>query len=304
MTLIRVWNPDFDACGITPDGGGEQTNPAPISTIIAQDTGTHDVLKKYVPVKCHKGANKGYCSVGWAAGHKRIWRDRNHAQRALLYNCFVFSPTASSILTDIIPSPSRSIGLGVNVNSLQLAGAELRFEVSYNNLELPQRATIQMLCQLFDENALDGHGVSVNYILAENPSIDRVMGFTPPYYRSGAEFKSGQSAWFPYTAKCSTDLSKLIPLDGRPDKKANQIYGVSNNVEDLWNGVLLNFQLVIMTQFKTSTFSGETVTSTPAYADVPALEPLTKSGGGHGQIYLRNVELWVDDALNPNAVEV
>jgi hypothetical protein len=297
MSLIRVYKADFAAAANpSPFHNDAQVATAPACAAIAGAGADNTVFSSYKPVKCHAGADGGYASIGWRPELQKLWRDTNHLPVGILHLAFIFrtSPLAGAIgVGQHLPTPMRPLENGLTVNSLQLKGAEIRFAIHSNHAEMPKHTTFELLVQSFDFEANEGRGINVNYIVSDGPSIDKVAGFKYPNHRTGPDFLSS-TAWKSVVINCPTVLEKMVALNGRPDKVEAEIYGMSKTADDLWNGELLNLQLVMFTGFDDA--AGNPVVPTP--------EPLALSGGGWSEWYIRNFEVWVNPVLNPNAIEI
>jgi len=151
---------------------------------------------------------------------------------------------------------------------------------------------LAVLLQWWDPESNNGRGANVNYLVRLKKSIDERMGFTPAHARVAAG-ETRTTGWTTITIDLPADNvatsrdeaeDGLIPIDGRPDKVAANVYGRSISAREAYRRKLLSVMLVA--------HGGQTP---------PAIEPIARPGGGYGEVYIKRMELYVDPALNPNA---
>lgn len=285
MPLIRVWNcpfaPQAEGCGI------------PILTAKAASDadrtvfGRYETITRYTP---HPNYSYGYISGP-------LWADNNHSQAERLYLGFIMqtSPGNGVVERLTIPKPLRVLDDAEMVAGLDLYGGRISMSLCANNLHLSKAVQLALLLQWDDPEANNGRGANVNYLLLPRRSIDERLGFTPSPSRS-ASGEQRTTGWIdidldlpvdnPDTAE-PEDAMWLRPIDGTSEKVKYDVYGRSRTVRDAYRRRLLNIMLVF--------HCGQTV---------PPYQPTSRAGGGFGELYIRKAEIWVDPALNLNAVEV
>ena len=285
MALIRGWKIDFAASGNLP-----------LVTNLAAGTdrtvyGSQVNWTRYNPTA---GVFYGHTPYGTPAN---LWRDTNHSQIELLWLIGIMpTSTMGGIVpaNKVIPAPVRTVD-GVAVAGLDLTGGKLELELLVNNVHLSQYMQLAILGQWEDKQANAGRGGNVNYLLRRKVTIDQVLGYTPAYARSAAG-ETRTTGWYgvsvdfpaddPLTVRREDEIG-LIPISGRVDKIAANVYGTSVDAVAVYQSRLINLMLIA--------HNG---------TQVPTAEPLQKPDGNYGEVYCRKCELWVDPVLNPLAVAV
>lgn len=287
MDLIKAWAVDFAAASVLPI----------VSALAAAPYTDRTVFGEYAPLTIYQPApasRYGHTPYGYNPPGA-LWRDQNHSQAELLWliAAMATTPATSAINpSSVIPSPPRTLEDGEIVNGLDLYGGQIVMDLNFNNVHLAQRVQLAVLLQWFDPESNNGRGGNVNYLVRLKKSIDERMGYTPAHSRA-ADGETKTAGWITITVDLPTDNvatnrdeaeDGLIPIDGRTDKVAANVYGRSISAREAYRRKLLSVMLVA--------HGGQTP---------PAIEPIARPGGGYGEVYIKRMELYVDPALNPNA---
>ena len=228
----------------------------------------------------------------YAISGGQMGRDKNHevAPRTMIGGvtlhlaCIAFTEIAGWGTAGRIQVPSRTVRRGRTVTGLDIRGGELRVRArARNGLHLARWQRITALMQYEDPRCFYGHATNVNYLYAGLPSLDDALGYASMANRS-ASGEARNTGFVDWTV--GFDPDEWEPIDARPDKVAAWTYSRSTTTAEAMREKLLNIMIVF------SAF----VPLTP--------EPTAKPDATFGNLDLSKVELWVDDALNPNMTVV
>lgn len=258
MTLIKAWECDFA-------GPGDIFIKTAMAASLSDRTtfGSYQPLTRYTPTP---GNSYGYATGAW-------WADNNHSQSERIYLPMIFNADAT---TGSVPK-------------VNIAGGRFDVELCTNNLHLDKYVQLALLVQWYDPEANAGRGSNVNYLRMLPTSIDEQLGYDPPPSRAlGGQSRTATwtsiSIDFPVDDEDTgrrEDETAWLPIDGRPDKVAANIYARSTDMQRAYECELLNLMIVC--------HCGQ---------NVPTNQPPARPAGGVGELYIRKAELWIDPDKN------